>query len=132
MKGSKAYKLSLALMVCFYLLAGALHFIMPEFYLKLIPDYFPEKTHKIIVYLSGLAEIILGFGVITPQYRKLSAMGIIALLIAVFPANIHAYVNNVDLGVPNWVLLVRLPLQAVFIYWAYTFVKEPKHAPVNH
>ncbi len=122
MKNPRIIKLSLAFMSIFYILAGTLHFIIPEFYLKLMPPYIPY--HRFMVFFSGVAEILLGFGLLGKKTRSLSAWGIILFLIAVFPANIHAYVNNVDLGVPLWVLLVRLPLQILLIYWAYIHTKK--------
>lgn len=126
MKDPRAYKLSLAIMSIFYIIAGTLHFIITDFYLKLMPPYIPY--HKAMVYISGLAEILLGFGLLGKDTRKISAWGIIALLVAVFPANIHAYVNNVDVfGLPRWALLLRLPLQGLLIYWAYIYTKKDNH-----
>lgn len=110
-------------MSIFYIITGTLHFVATDFYLRLMPPYIPY--HKEMVYISGLAEIILGFGLVANKTRRLSAWGIIALLIAVFPANIHAYVNNVDVfGLPRWVLLLRLPFQGVLIYWAYIYTRK--------
>jgi uncharacterized membrane protein len=123
-----AYKIGLALMSIFYILAGTMHFIIPEFYLKLMPPYIP--FHKEMVFLSGVAEVLLGFGLIAYKTRRWAAWGVIALLIAVFPANLHAYLSEVDLmGTPKWALLVRLPVQALFIFWAYLYTKEPAINP---
>lgn len=125
MKNPRIFRLSLAFMSIFYILAGTLHFIIPEFYLKLMPPYIPY--HKFMVFLSGIVEILLGFGLIGKKTRRMSAWGIILLLIAVFPANVHSYLNDVDLGVPKWALLLRLPLQAVLAYWAYIHTKKDHH-----
>lgn len=126
MKNPRAFKLSLAFMSIFYIIAGTLHFIATDFYLKLMPPYIPY--HKAMVYISGLAEILLGFGLLGKKTRRISAWGIIALLVAVFPANIHAYVNNVDVfGLPRWALFLRLPLQGLLIYWAYIYTKKDNH-----
>jgi uncharacterized membrane protein len=122
MKSGGKIKKSLAFMSIFYILAGTLHFVMPKFYMKMMPSYIP--FHHELIYVSGLAEIILGFGLLNHNFMRLSAWGIIALLVAVFPANVYAYTDKVDLGVPQWVLLVRIPLQGVLIYWAYLYAKR--------
>lgn len=110
-------------MSIFYILAGTLHFIATDFYLKMMPPYVPYP--KTMIYATGLAEIILGFGLLGKKTRRLSALGIIALLILVFPANVYAYVKNIDIfGLPRWVLFLRLPLQGVLIYWAYIYTKK--------
>jgi uncharacterized membrane protein len=115
----------LGVMAVFYVMAGVLHFRNPEFYVNLMPPYLP--WHLQLVYLSGVAEIALGLAVLVPALRRLAAWGIIALLIAVFPANVHVALNNVPmlgaqegLGIWNW---VRLPFQALFIAWAWWYTR---------
>lgn len=117
------------LMSAFYVLGGINHLANPGFYLPMMPPYLP--WHLPLVYVSGVAEVVLGGAVLIPALRSLAALGIIALLIAVFPANLHIAMNNVPLmggsegaGVWNW---VRLPFQAVFIAWAWWYV-EPAPA----
>jgi uncharacterized membrane protein len=97
--------------------AGTMHFVRPEFYLKIMPPYLP--WHLALVYLSGLFEIAFGALLLVPRFSHLAAWGIIALLIAVFPANIYLYQHQEILPAPPIVHLLRLPLQAVFILWAY-------------
>ncbi len=75
-----------------------------------------------LVYLSGAAEIAGGLGVLWPQTRKIAALGLIVLLIAVFPANIYAALHGMQIGgrvIPPWLLWARLPLQALLIAWVY-------------
>ena len=104
-----------------YVLAGINHFRNPRLYLKIIPPYFSNP--KLLNKLSGLAEIILGIGVCIPIISSISAIGIIILLLAVFPANIYMYQNEkARLGLPKWAVLLRLPLQLLLIYWAYIYV----------
>jgi uncharacterized membrane protein len=126
---SRTKRVLLWLMGAFYVGAGMIHFLRPGFYLPMIPPYLPY--HLALVYLSGLAEIVLGAAVLVPQTRALAAWGIILLLIAIFPANVHIALHDVPLGgaehgagVWNW---VRLPFQAVLIVWAwwYTGAEEP-------
>lgn len=100
--------------------AGANHFIDPAPYLGMMPSALPAPLA--LVYISGVFEILGGLGLILPQTRKLSAWGLIALFVAVFPANLNMALNDLPLGttpVPTWALWARLPLQLVFILWAW-------------
>lgn len=113
----------LGLMGIAYVGAGVMHFVNPDFYLPMMPPYLP--WHLELIYLSGVAEIALGAAVLVPALRVWAAWGIIALLIAVFPANIHIALYNVPLGgaaegagILNW---VRLPIQALLIAWAWWY-----------
>jgi uncharacterized membrane protein len=116
----------LFVMAVFYALAGANHFLQPDVYLPMMPPYLP--WHLPLVYLSGLAELGLGVAVLIPRFRRAAAWGLILLLIAIFPANLHIALNNVPLfgnpegfGVWNW---VRLPFQVVLIAWAWWYTRD--------
>jgi len=115
-------KISLYLQSGFYILAGIMHFLNPDFYMKIMPPFIPFPM--LMIYISGVAESALGIGLFVEKTRRLSAWGIIALLIAVFPANIYAYYADINLGAPLWVNLFRLPIQGLFIWWAYSFTKD--------
>jgi len=121
---SKIKTISLYLLGILLVLAGINHFIMAEeVYLKIMPPYL--GWHKELVFLSGLIEIGLGVLLLVPQYRKIAAWGIILLLIAVFPANIYlAQTNGAVLGVSPLVAWGRLPLQILFLLWAWWFTKD--------
>ena len=113
-------KISIIVLAVFFIVAGANHFVSPQTYLPLMPDYLP--WHLGLIYLSGAAEMMGGIGICIPKWRRLAGWGLIALLVAVFPANVHMLVNHVPLGgkiMPEWVYWVRLPLQAVLIAWVY-------------
>ena len=111
--------LSLYLMSAFYLIAGVMHFIKPGFYKNIIPPALGNKD--LINWVSGAAEVLLGIGLLT-EYQPLAAWGLVALLIAVFPANIyHLQQKGAGMNIPMWVLWMRLPLQFVLIWWAYLF-----------
>ncbi|MCB1141733.1 MAG: DoxX-like family protein [Leptospiraceae bacterium] len=125
MKNPGKLKFSLILLSIFYILAGAMHFIIPDFYVLMLPAIIPFP--KEVIYLTGLVEITLGFSVLNYKIMRPAAWSIIIFLIAVFPANFHVYWNDVDLGVPRWVLLIRLPLQIVLIFWAYMFARKNSH-----
>jgi uncharacterized membrane protein len=112
----------------FMILAGVRHFTHPDFYLQLMPPYIP--AHKLMVDLSGVAEVVLGIGLLVPHamISRLSAWGIIALLIAIFPANIHVYLHREEIfpDVPAALHLIRLPLQGLLILWAWWFTRPPR------
>jgi uncharacterized membrane protein len=122
---SRTRRVLLWVMGLFYIGGGIIHFVNPGFYLPMMPPYLPY--HLELVYLSGVLEIVLGAAVLVPATRRLAAWGIILLLIAIFPANLHIALYNVPLagapegaGVWNW---VRLPLQAVLIWWAWLYTQ---------
>ncbi|ABZ94882.1 DoxX family membrane protein [Leptospira biflexa] len=113
----KFFMYSLAI---FYIVAGTNHFLSPEFYLEMMPDYLP--FHELLNVTSGLSEITLGLLVLYERMRKLACYGIILLLLAIYPANINMLLEALDgkdFGVPIWALYVRLPFQFLFIYWAW-------------
>ncbi|KQX15803.1 DoxX family membrane protein [Flavobacterium sp. Root420] len=110
----------LYLMAFLYIIAGINHFRSPGMYIRIIPPLF--KNPKLINTLSGIAEILLGLLLMFPFSKKFAAWGIIALLVAIFPANLFMFQNKkASFGLPRWVLFVRLPLQIVLIYWAYQY-----------
>ena len=106
----------------FFVGAGVMHFVNPGFYLKLMPPYLP--WHLGLVYLSGIFEIVLGILVVIPKYTRLAAWGLIALLIAVFPANIYLAMNpHLMPNASPTTHLMRLPFQLLFIAWAWWFTR---------
>jgi len=116
-------------MGAFYVVAGVMHFATPDAYLPMMPPYLP--AHAAFVFWSGVGEVLCGVGVLVSGTRVAAAWGTIALLVAIFPANVHIALHNVPLfgasegaGIWNW---VRLPFQGVLIAWAhwYTRVDRP-------
>ena len=106
----------------FFVLAGINHFANSAFYLRLMPPYLP--WHLFLVNLSGLCEIGLGILLLIPKFTSLAGWGLIALLIAVFPANIHMAINPQLFPEFSPLLLwLRLPLQFGLIAWAYWYTK---------
>ena len=98
--------------------AGTMHFVNPDFYIRIMPPYLPLHTE--LVYLSGVFEIVLGVLILIPRYSTLAAWGMIALLIAVFPANLHMALNpELFSDVSPAALYIRLPIQIGFIAWSY-------------
>ncbi len=109
-------------MAAFYVAAGINHFVHPVPYEKIIPPQLPSP--RLLVYVSGIFEVVLGILLLPVATRKVAAWGIILLLIAVFPANIQMLINYRNQGNPYlWITIVRLPIQALLIYWAYVYTK---------
>jgi uncharacterized membrane protein len=124
---SRTKRVLLWVMAAFYVVGGLNHLMNPEFYETIVPPGLPNPEWLNVI--SGLAEIVLGVFVLEPRVRVLAAWGIIALLIAVFPANLWVALANIGLpgGEPgtgnalfNW---VRLPFQGLFIVWAWWYTR---------
>jgi uncharacterized membrane protein len=114
-------ELSVFVMSGIYIFAGIMHFIVPRQFEKIIPPYIP--AHRRMVYLSGLFEILFGIGLLIEDTRSLSAIGIMLLLIAVFPANLYmAKLFKRRNHKYTWLAYARLPLQLLLIYWAFLFI----------
>jgi uncharacterized membrane protein len=106
-----------------FIVAGCVHLIAPQVYLKIVPPYLP--AHLAIVYISGAAEILGGLGLLFAPTRQAAAWGLVALLIAILPVNI--YMATAHLYAPgimgqSWAQWLRIPLQIPLIYlaWLYT------------
>ena len=109
-------------LVIFFVVAGLYHFINPEFYLPLIPDYLPYKGF--INTASGILEVGLGLALLMPPWRQRSAYALIALMIAFIPAHVHfIQLGNClpgGLCVPDWVGWTRLlVIHPLLMYWIY-------------
>jgi uncharacterized membrane protein len=103
-----------------FIVAGCMHFLIPPTYLKIVPPFLPAP--RILVQLSGAAEILGGLGLLLPSTRQAAAWGLVALLIAIFPANIYMVVNHTRFAsIPLWALWLRLPFQLPLIYWAWYY-----------
>jgi uncharacterized membrane protein len=110
-------------MAVFYVSAGINHFVSPAMYMAIMPPWLPAPLT--LVYLSGVAEIMAGLLLLPAATRRMGAWMVILLLIAVFPANVQMSVNYHREHNPLfWVTLLRLPLQFVLIWWAWTFAKK--------
>lgn len=113
-----------------FILAGANHLRVPESYLPIMPPYLPWP--KVLILVSGLAEIAGGLGMLIPATKRLAGIGLIVLLIAVFPANVSMAMHQIQLpqlAVPTVVLWVRLPLQGLLIAWVWWTIRFPKRTP---
>ena len=111
--------LSLGLIALVFVGAGVLHFVRPGPFVRIVPPFLPFPLA--LVYLSGVAEILGGIGVLVPSLRAWAGLGLVALLVAVFPANLYMALapERAGFGIaPLW-LWLRLPLQFVLIAWVW-------------
>ena len=116
-------RVSLIIMIVFYIVAGINHLWNPVAYYTIIPSYLPNPA--LINIVSGIAEIALGLLLIFPLTRKIAAFGIILLLIAFIPAHICMIQNGWCMSngfcLPEWATWVRLfPFQFVLMWWAWS------------
>ncbi len=114
---------SRAIIAIAFIIAGLNHFYQPRIYQAIMPPYLP--WHGPLVALSGYAEIILGALLLLPHWRRSAGWGLMALLVAVFPANLHMALNSAQyLAIPPWLLWLRLPMQPLLIAWVEWCTRE--------
>ena len=107
------------LLAAFFVAAGVNHFVNPRFYEAIVPPSLRHEKRR-IVQISGIAELAGGIGVMVPSLRRLSGLSLIALLAAVFPANMYMAREPEEFkNVPRWALYARLPLQPLMMIWAW-------------
>ena len=112
------------------IIVGITHFIKPLEYASIVPPQFGDRLA--MVYISGFFEILGGIGLLIPFVSVAAAWGLIALFIAVFPANIYQAIHSIPIeGIPHHPLFYwfRLPFQAVFIAWAWWYTRKPEEQP---
>lgn len=111
------------LLAILFIVAGALHFVVPQMYVKIMPPYIPAQL--VLLYVSGVFEFFGGAGLLFRQpVRGFAAWGLVALLIAVMPANIYMATNHTTFSsIPAWALYLRLPLQLPLIWWAWLYTR---------
>jgi uncharacterized membrane protein len=110
------------ILALFFLAAGGMHFVIPNEYARIVPPALPAP--RLLVLLSGIAEILGGIGLFIPLTRRAAAWGLVLLLLAVFPANIYTAVAHVPFpGIfgQGWAQWLRLPLQIPLIVWALSY-----------
>lgn len=116
------------LLAGFFSFAGAMHFVIPRSYEAMMPPSLPR--HRELVQISGVAELVGGLAVAPRRSRRLARWWLLALLVAVFPANLHMarnpeQVRGLDLErVPRWALWARLPLQPLAMLWVWRATRD--------
>ena len=111
------------LMGVIYTILGIVHFTNTRFYRPLMPKFLP--AHDLLIYLSGVAEILLGIGILFPQTRVLSLWGLIAMLIVFLIVHVNMLFPAKGLGISPWILWLRIPIQFLLIYWAFINLPKP-------
>ena len=104
-----------------FLASGVGHFVATDVYLKIMPPYLPWP--RALVLLSGAFEVALGTLLLVPRTSRLAAWGIVALLIAVFPANVSMFQHAAEFDISPTLLLARLPMQGLLILWALAYAR---------
>jgi uncharacterized membrane protein len=118
------------LMVAFMIVSGIGHFAVTASYVAMVPAALPWP--RLLVYVSGVAELAGGIGLLIPSLRRAAAIGIILLLVAVFPANINMAINHISppgMQISPFALWARLPFQALFIAWAWWLAQGRARPP---
>ena len=110
------------LFAALFLVAGVGHLVAPDAYMRIMPPYLP--WHRPLVLVSGVFEVALGVLLLITRTTRFAAWGLVALLVAIFPANVHLYLHQEIWPLPPVVHLLRLPLQAVLILWAYGYTRR--------
>ena len=104
-----------------YILAGMMHFIRPKIYLRIMPRYLPNP--KALVFMSGVAEILLGIGLLFSSTKVIALYGIIAMLTVFLLVHWYMQTNKkASMGLPRWALILRIPLQFGLMFWAYSYI----------
>jgi uncharacterized membrane protein len=122
-------KLSRPALAAFFTLAGTMHFLRPRFYEAMVPPAIAAQKKEIVA-ISGVAEIAGAAMVLHPATRRVGRWWLLALLVAVFPANVHMAVNpeqirGLDLRkIPRWTLWARLPLQPLAMVWVWRATRD--------
>ena len=119
-KGKLQKSILIVISSIFYSIVGIKHFIEPDYFLSIIPPYLP--FHIELVYISGFFEILFGLMILFPKYRYYGAIGLILLLIGVFPANIYLAQSKEAqeaIGTSQQIAIWRLPIQGILIWIAY-------------
>ena len=115
--------IQLYLMGVIYSILGVVHFTHTGFYRPFMPKFLP--AHDLLIYLSGVAEILLGIGVLFPQTRILALWGLIAMLIVFLIVHVNMLFPSNGLGISPWIRWLRIPIQFLLIYWAFINLPNP-------
>lgn len=104
-----------------YVIAGIMHFVKPTIYLRIMPRYLPY--HKELVFISGGIEIVLGISICIPFLKTFAVYGLITMLLIFLLVHFYMISNEkAGAGIPKWILVLRIPLQFVLVYWAWSYI----------
>ena len=127
-----AFKIGMKyLFAAIFIFAGFNHFYKPDFYLRIMPPYLPWPSALHLI--AGVFEVVLGVMLLVPRFQRLASWGLIALLLAVYPANIHMAINHhLYPDLPMIFHWIRLPLQFVLIAWAWWYTKADEEKGLKY
>ena len=119
-----ARAVSRRLLAAFFVASGVNHFVSPRFYRAIVPPPLRDDA-ELVVDVSGVAEVLGGLGVLLPGTRRAAGAALVALLVAVFPANVYmAREPDRFRRFPRWALFARLPLQPLMVWWAWRATRD--------
>jgi uncharacterized membrane protein len=127
---TRGRRISLAALAAIFVAAGVLHFVITDEYVRIMPRYLP--AHRELVLLSGACEVAGGLGLLWARTRRAAAVGLVLLLLAVWPANLQMAMDAHDAAKPfvqQALLWARLPLQPLLMLWIWraTRPSSPSH-----
>ncbi|ADW70031.1 DoxX family protein [Granulicella tundricola MP5ACTX9] len=116
------FQIGRVILAVVFVVAGVLHFVLTPVYVRIVPGYLPSPV--LLVHISGICEVLGGIGLLVPRVSRVAAWGLVALLVAVFPANVTMVLDTGRFpGIPLWAAWVRLPLQLPLIWWAWIYTR---------
>lgn len=122
-RGGKRSRLLLGIV---FIGAGINHFATPRHYERIVPPSLKGRAQSVVA-VSGAAEVAGGLGVLLPWTRRAAGLGLVALLAAVFPANLYmARTPEHFRKIPRWALYARLPLQPLMMWWAWSATRKSR------
>ena len=124
---SETSRLTLTLAALFTA-AGIMHFAAPQFFERIVPPTLPLSARTATL-ISGAAEVVGGLGLLHPATRPVARWGLLALLLAVFPANIYMAQDPQKFGAPAWVAWARLPLQPLLMWLVWRAGRQRDQSP---
>ena len=116
------YPWHLYVMALIYVAAGTMHFVKPKMYMRILPGYLPG--HKLLVIISGIAEISIGFALCFATTKNMAIYAVILMLTFFLPAHFHMLLNKkASMGISRRLLIARIPLQFALMFWAYWYLR---------
>ena|SRR3982750_2399130 len=133
LRRSASSPVSRIVLAILFVFAGTMHFVIPDSYVRIMPGWLP--AHRALVLVSGACEIAGGAGLLIPRVRRWAGIGLVLLLLAVWPANVQMWMNARAAHQPPWaqaLLLLRLPMQIVLILWVWRASRPRAAEPRTH
>ena len=103
----------LSIVFLWFAIGGVAHFAATELEMSIVPAYVPRPREVVLV--TGALELLGAAGLLWPRSRRLAGIGLLALTVAVTPANVYMLQHPELFSVPYWALVLRLPLQAALL-----------------